>query len=181
MANICDISIEARGFKTKEDMWACGKILENGGEHEEREWLPLFDASPYILGDTLVASGWCKWDADELMSWRITEEDKKKYPTIVSLQDLAKRYGIFIEVLGTESGCNVGQHYGIDPTGRLALEEYFDYSEYSTCDYDTYEAFVEDYGDVLTEEEFHSDDCVSIGEPDTPFGEWIMSRKVQEA
>ncbi len=180
MANMCDITLEARGFKTMDDMRECEEILTNGGWHREKAWLPLFDATTRINDDILYASGWCKWDAEEMMDWRITEEDRKQYPTLVSIQDLVKRYGIYIEILGRESGCNVGQHFGISPAGDMELEEHFDYSEYSTCDYDTYEDFVEDYGDVLTEEEFYSDDCVSIGEPDTPFGEWIMSRKVQE-
>ncbi len=178
MANMCDVSIEARGFKSKEEMWEFAKVLDNEGRNKEGEWLPLFDTTTRIYDDTVDASGWCKWDAEELMDWRISDDDRKRYPTIMSLQDLAKKYGIYIEVLGTESGCNVGQHFGLSPDGRMELEEYFDYAEYSTCDYETYEDFANDYGDVLTEKQFYSDDCVSIGEPDTPFGEWIMSRNI---
>ena len=171
MANICSVSLVAKGFKNQHDFNECKKILENGGTNQGESWLPFFDV--YVSGcfDILTASGWCKWTSTKLLDWYIDKCDEEN---LVSIQYLARKFGIFVEILGTEPGCSVGEHFGINPDGEIELEEDFDYEVYPVEEYETYEDFVEDWGDVLTKEQF--DNGGEVGAPDTPFSSWILER-----
>lgn len=171
MANICSVSIIMKGFKNQKDFDECQKILENGGTDLREPWLPFFDVSVSGSFDELTAEGWTKWTSTKLLDWYIDKCDEEH---LVSIQDLARRFGVFVEILGTEPGCSVGEHFGISPDGEIELEEDFDYEVYPVDEYETYEDFVADWEDVLTEEQF--EDGGEVGEPDTPFGDWIIER-----
>lgn len=176
MANMCDVQIIARGFKSKEDMQSLADLLES--QSTDQDLLPLFDNCVELFPEEnkLFTSGWSKWTASALMDICL---GKQKEKGVVSLEDLAKRYGIVFEVLGRESGCNVGEHYVIDETGKTILEEFFNYYEFFTDSYTSYEDFIEandQYPEVVesvSQEEFESTDFLPIGEPDTPFGAYI--------
>lgn len=174
MANICDVQILARGFKSKKDLARCAEILEKC-DYKNDIWTPFFDACVDTDPEKnfLTADGWSKWS-----STRILDEDvnhfRKGNPNIVSIQDLAKKFGATFEILGTECGCNVGEHFVIDGTGTMVLEEYFDFAEYCTEDFETYEDFVKENGEVITKESFDtSEGWVAVGEPFTAFGDYI--------
>ena len=178
MANICDVSLTARGFKTKKDMNAFAKILRNVGNDDARtnsRWLPFFEVYPDVDYDsnTIIGEGWCKWSADRMLDSHV-QSVKYDNPNITSLEELSSEFGIDIEVLGTEPGCENGQHYLIED-GKITLAEYFDYKEYETLD--SYEAFVEENGDVVDEDTWigyheEDDEWIPVGEPDTPC--WIL-------
>lgn len=176
MANMCDVQIIARGFKTKEDLARCAEILEKC-DYKNDIWTPFFDAYVDTIPEKnfLTADGWCKWS-----STHILDEDvntfRKEEKNIVSIQDLATKFGATFEILGRESGCNVGEHFVIDGNGEMILEEYFDYEEICTEDYESYEDFVEDNGEIITREEFDnaSEEWISKGEPETEFGDYIQ-------
>lgn len=177
MANMCDVQIIARGFKSKENMQSLADFFRP--QSLEQELLPLFDSYVELFPENnkLTVSGWSKWTALSLMDVCL---GKQKEEGVVSLEDLAKRYGIVFEVLGKESGCNVGEHYVIDEEGKTILEEFFNYYEFFTDDFDSYDDFIEKIGEEhpdavesVSKEEFESTDFLPIGEPDTPFGAYI--------
>lgn len=186
MANICDVSLTARGFTTKSDMDAFAQILHNVNKEETRvsgKWLPYFDVDIDVNYDnnTILGEGWCKWSADRLLDSYV-QEAKADNLNITSLEELSEAFGIDIEILGTEPGCEVGQHYLVEG-GRLTLEEYFDYNEYEVLD--SYEAFVEENGDILDEETWQAhvddgDEWIPVGDPETPYG-ILWSRKYKNA
>ncbi len=176
MANICDVQIIARGFKTKADLERCAEILEKCDTKSEA-WTPLFEACVDTIPDqnTLTAYGWTKWSSTRLLDQDVANF-KKDSKGIVSIEDLAERFDVFFEILGTECGCNVGEHFVIDPDGRMILEEYFDYNEYCTDEYSSYDEFVRRNGEKISKEVFdNSEGWVSTGEPETEFGEYINS------
>ena len=186
MANICDVSLIARGFKTKKDMDAFAQILRNGDNDNTRangRWMPFFEVYPDVNYDsnTILGEGWCKWSADRLLDSYV-QEAKADNLNITSLEELSAAFGIDIEVLGTEPGCEVGQHYLIEG-GRLTLEEYFGYNEYEVLD--SYETFVKENGDILDEDTWNQyfedgDEWIPVGDPETPYG-ILWSRKYKNA
>lgn len=181
MANICTVSIMARGFKSEKDALECQKIFE-GDEHGEA-WISLFDSmtSAYPepnLGWIVKADGWTKWTSSNLLDNKDNRDFKKHYPNYLTIQDVCKKYGVYVEILGQESGNNLGEHFGISPDGRMVLEEYFEFTDYYTAGFSSYKSFCQCYGEVLTEEEFNSDDWVGVGEPETPFGAWIENIRI---
>ena len=169
MANICDVSLIARGFKTKEEIDRFAKILDQENRDNEL-WMPYFDVYSEIDYDsnTITAEGWCKWSADRILDEYILEV-KDDNPNITSLEELSVIFGVDIEILATECGCNVGEHFLIED-GEVSFAEYFDYAEYEA--FDSYEEFVEENGDVIDRETWAScdEDWISVGEPETPFG-----------
>lgn len=176
MANMCDVQIIARGFKSKEDMQSLASFLKPSST--DQAFLPLFDNSVELIPEEnkLITCGWTKWTASGLMDVCL---GKRKEDGVVSLEDLAKQYNIVFEILGTESGCCVGEHYVIDETGSTVLEEFFNYYEFFTDDYESYEDFIEknseeyEVVDSVTKEEFENTDFVIVGQPDTEFGAYI--------
>lgn len=175
MANMCDVQIIARGFKSKADLDRCAEILEKC-DYRNGIWTPLFDSCVDTEPETntLTVYGNTKWSSTSILD-EIINDKRKDNKGIVSLEDLAKFFGVFFEILGQECGCNVGEHFVIDPRGQMIVEEYFDYGEYWPEDYETYSEFVKAFGPVISEEEFKDNygDYVSVGKPNTPFGEYI--------
>lgn len=176
MANICDVSLTARGFKTRKDLDSFVQILQNSSDDSLRSggfWLPFFEVGVDINYDTntVIAEGWCKWTADRILDSHI-QGVKDDNPNITSAEELSAKFGIDIEILGTEAGCEVGEHYLIEG-GEITLEDYFDYREYETLE--SYEAFVEENGDAVDEETWQlhkdeGDEWIPVGEPSVPYG-----------
>lgn len=175
MANMCDVQIIARGFKTKEDLERCEEILEKC-DYKNDIWTPLFDSctEPTLETNTLTVYGNTKWSSTSILD-EIINGERHDNINIVSIEDLAKKFGVFFEILGTECGCNVGEHFVIDPRGKMVIEEYFKYREYWPEDYESYADFVKQHGPVISEQVFNDNigDWVSTGEPKTPYGDFI--------
>lgn len=169
MANICDTKLIVRGFKSKEDMTAFSSYLKPNAP----VILPLFDSYVELFPEEnkLTADGWTKWTAQNLMGLK----DGK----VVSIESLAQKFSVTIEILGREPGFMVGEHYVIDENGKIVLEEHFNYYEFFTDSYESYEEFVEmnsnypELVDAVTKEEFENTDFICVGEPDTEFGAYI--------
>ena len=176
MANLCDVSLIARGFKTKSNMDAFAQILRNVNKEETRargKWLPYFDVGIDVNYDdnTILGEGWCKWSADRLLDSYV-QKAKADNLNITSLEELSEAFGIDIEILATEAGCNVGEHFLFE-NGEMTHEEYFDYNEYEVLD--SYEAFLEENGDILDEDTWNEyfddgEEWITDGEPEEPFG-----------
>lgn len=171
MANICAVSLIARGFKTKSDLNRFVRILTENTEGEL--WLPYFDVycETDYNSNTVCSSGSTKWSADRMLNDYI-QLAKQDNPDITSVEELSFLFGIGVEILATEPGFDVGEHFIIE-NGKMTLEEYFDYSEYEA--FETYEEFIEDNGDVIDEKTWQKhvddgDEWISVGEPETPFG-----------
>lgn len=177
MANYCDVMIEARGFKSMEDLHRYCEILENR-DWDSGEHIPLMDGTAYYVNperNLVSVSGFTKWTADRLFD-RVAERMREDYPHIIGLQELARRFGIVIEVLGREPGCESGEHYVVDQNGKVVLSEYFNYYEFDPSDFENYEDFIYRTGfSEVTKEEFESDDVICCGKPKTEFGSYIYS------
>lgn len=178
MASLCDVKMVLR-FRNEEDRASCAELLEEQDTY--KAWVALNNATVKGLqfsvfkNPLLYVTGWCMWSVGcALLDGRYIDYNREAWPDLLSLQDVAKRYGAYIEVVGRSEENRLGEHYGISPDGTIELEEYFDFNSYPTCYYDTYEEFCEDYGNVLSEEDFDSEDYVCVGEPDTPFEDWIL-------
>ena len=177
MANYCDVMIEARGFKSMEDLHRYRGILENR-DWDSGEHTMLMDGTAYYVypeQNLISVSGITKWTASRLFDL-VTECMREDYPHVISLQDLARRFGITIEVLGREPGCESGEHYVVNQNGEIILSEYFNYYEFDSSDFKDYEDFIYRTGLTgISREEFNNDNVVCCGKPKTEFGSYLYS------
>jgi hypothetical protein len=154
MANMCSITLCARGFKDLSDAEQCAWIFR-----DEKE-VPLYDVAWSISPseNKVTASGWGRNNATGVLN---------------SIYALSKRFGAAFEILGIEPGCETGEHYAVDTKGNLVISEYFDYQEFFTDDYNSYSDFVAEHGHLISEQGFNDLDFFSHGTSDTEFGEYI--------
>ena len=155
MANLCTVTLYIRGFKSLSDGLECTEILL-----KEEKKNPLYDPVAELnpAENKITASGWTRHNATGVL---------------LKAYDLAEHFGVVIEILGTEPGCEIGEHYVVNANGELVVCEYFDYQEFYTDAFENYADFVSQVGPIVTEAEFKDLDFFSRGNPDTEFGEYI--------
>lgn len=176
MANMCSFSMQVNGKhedieKFYNAMIQKGNPYMGRGAEADIEYEDGYDGDGI---DRAFINGWCKWSIqsaliDNAISMRTNPDmwywgdgvDKSKLE-FITLLEATKKWNLVIEVYSEEPGCEFQEHYVFD-NGTVLCDECVEYIELYLGDYDTKEEVEDEYGIIITDEEWENKDYISRG------------------
>ena len=182
MPNYCDYSMRVQGKPEAVDEFV--KIMQADYEYDndgncnvDRHLWRVFEAyvddSWMLKGiKTVSLSGYCAWSVHSCMcDGQFTYQSQRPNGNGTTLQAESERLQLAIEVYSSEPGCCFMEHF-VFVNGEEKENECVEWQEFYTGDYDSVEEFNAEYGTNFTQEEFESDEYISVGGMDWDFNDW---------
>ena len=158
MPNLCFFDMHAKGAPSALD------AFENHFDYDAPPYFArVFDFSRY--GEHLAQDGDvvrcyfgnCAWSLESCVVGNSPFSYAARSNDIARLQDVCAALGVEVEAIATESGCGFAEHYVVDASGQMLVNEEHPYFElfYDEDDYSSFSEFLcdNDLDPSLTEDD----------------------------